>query len=116
LWDELEISGRVLYRDERRKKRPLTAVEFWQTSPRSSEKRLSIEVGNDGAFNGRVTVIDHVHFSTTSNGKRKERLRRRSAVVVLKATGCDDKTITVERKWKPKTIVMQCRQDQSESG
>jgi len=108
IWTELEFSGTVLYKDDSRRKRPLPATAFWHHPASSAPKRLDIDVAMDGSFSGKVYVVDHLYFRTKPNGKVKERKELGSAVVVLTAPGCTDKTIAVNRRWRDKPIVMQC--------
>jgi len=108
VWTELEFAGKVLYKDERRRKQPLLSVDFWHHPLHSSPQKLNIDVAIDGSFTGKVHVVDHIYFSTKPNGKRKESTEYGSTIVVLTAPGCIDKSVVINRRWRDKAIVMKC--------
>lgn len=105
----LEFRGRLLFNSRDFSRQPLLDARFvcdgpWHVEPAPCD----VEITPEGYFWGSAPAWDHVWSASKRNGKRTQEYRPGRAWVTIRASGCKEKTFTVDRQRRNRSLVLQC--------
>jgi hypothetical protein len=105
---DIPFSGRVVSRVRLFKKRAIPEAQFAVVS-HDPTVSVEVSVATDGAFSGSVGVWDEIYYIKSWTGRTRQDHRAGHAYLEIEAVGCESKIIRVDRRWRPRDLVLKCR-------
>jgi hypothetical protein len=107
------VTGRVVFAAQGGALIPVRGAKFFvtETSPRGLDtvpRKLSVKFAKSGAFRFQAFVSTATRSKPCTDGQVQTHDLYLTTLLLLRATGCEDLILRVEKDWNPGTIVMQC--------
>lgn len=109
-----EVAGKVVYAAPGGALVPIRGAKFFEVeSPAravdAEPRDLKAKTARSGKFRFQAFVSTSSRSKSCPDGQVQTRDSYLPTFLLLRAKGCNDLTIKVEKDWSPGTIVMQCR-------
>jgi hypothetical protein len=105
---KLEFGGELYAKRPRQPREPVSKATFQCSGPWHDPEPCEVKIDPDGSFRGLATAWDHTYVTSKSSGKDKVKHSYGRAWVTIQVPGCRERTLTVDRKWRDRRIVLKC--------
>jgi hypothetical protein len=106
---ELEFTGELYAKRPGRPPEPLTNAKFQCTGQWQASEPCEAEILPDGSFRALAIGCDRTYVTTKPNGQEKVKRSFERGRVTIRAPGCREKRLTVDREWRDRRIVLKCK-------